>query len=194
MAALLAALSAACAAHRQPPSPAVAAAAASAPTYDARLRIALDAPSLRARTQVLLAFRRPGELRIEIPGPTGARLIAVTRGALLWAVFPAQRAFYEGPATEAGLEALLGVRLAPGEVMDLLVGRGSPRLQSYEVSWGPRHPRRIAAGLPGGGRLKVTVEEADLGREISDAAFDEPPHHGHRLVDADEARGLWGAR
>jgi len=183
-----------CAKQYTVPDPATIAAAAATSSYSAELRIALDGPTLRARTPVLLAFRRPGALRIEVPGPTGARLVAVTNGAQLWAVFPAQRAFYEGPATEAGLEALLGLPLTPEEVMDLLVGRPSPRLRSYEVRWGPRHPRQLDAGLPGGGRLKVTVEEAALGQAVPDAAFGEPPHAGHRLVDADEARRLWGGR
>ena len=47
---------------------------------------------------MLLAFRRPDALRIEIPGPAGARLVAVARGDRLWAVFPAERAVYYGAA------------------------------------------------------------------------------------------------
>ena len=58
------------------PSPAETAAAAATTTYNARLRIALDGPTLRARTPVLLAFRRPDALRIEVPGPAGPRLVA----------------------------------------------------------------------------------------------------------------------
>jgi hypothetical protein len=172
----------------------VAARARDAASYSARLRVSLNGPSLRARTPALVAFRRPDGLRIEVPGPAGPRVVAVTHGGRFIAVFPSERAFYAGSARAAELEALLGIALEPGEVMDLLVGVPSPRLKRYEARWGPVLPRRIDATLPDGGRLKVTVEEAEPGPALSEAAFGEPPHPGFRAVDAEEARSLWSGR
>lgn len=168
--------------------------ARAAGSYNAALRVSLKGPNLRARSRVLVAFQRPDALRIEIPGPTGARLVAVTHGGALAAVFPGERAVFTGGATAADLEALLGVPLTPAEVMDLLVGTPSPRLRAYDARWGASLPRRIDATLPDGGRLEVRVEDAELGARLSPDAFLEPPHAGYRSVGADEARSLWGAR
>lgn len=177
------------------PDPAVVASAAAASSYSAQLRISLDGPALRARTPVLLAFRRPDALRIEVPGPAGPRLVAVASQGALWAAFPADRAFFSGRATEADFEALLGVALTPAEVMDLLVGRPVPRLRAYEARWrGGALPARIDATLPDGGRLRVTVDEAEAGAPVPEQAFAEPPHDGYRAIAAEEARRLWGGR
>jgi hypothetical protein len=154
----------------------------------------LRGPRLRARTPVLIAFRRPDALRIEVPGPTGPRLVAVAAGERLWAVFPGERAVFTGRSTEADFEALLGIALAPREVMDVLVGAPPPRLRAYAARWRGSAPARIDATLPDGGRLRVTVEDAELGAAVPARAFEEPPHEGFRAVTAEEARGLWGAR
>jgi hypothetical protein len=143
---------------------------------------------------VLLGFRRPDALRIEVPGPTGPRLVAVASGGHLWAAFPSERAFFSGRPTEGDFEALLGVALTPPEVMDLLVGLPAPRLRAYEAQWRGPLPARITATLPDGGRLRVTVDEADAGAAITEQAFDEPPHAGYRAISAEEARGLWSGR
>jgi hypothetical protein len=149
---------------------------------------------VRGRTAVLVAFRRPGAVRLEIPGSAGARLVAVVRGGRLTATFPAHRAVFEGAANAADFDALLGVALAPEELMDILVGVAPPRLRSYRAGWGERLPERIEAVLPDGTRLKATIEEAEVGRPLPAAAFDFPPHQGYRSVDAAEARRLLGAR
>ncbi len=154
----------------------------------------MKGPALRARTRALVAFQRPDALRIESPGPTGARLVAVARGGALAAVFPGDRAVFLGDATPAELDALLGVGLAPEEVIDLLVGVGSPRLRSYRVRWGSALPAQIEATLPDGSRLEAKVEDAEAGLALPPAAFAEPPHAGYRRVSAEEARRLWGAR
>jgi hypothetical protein len=165
--------------------------ARSAASYNGRLRVSLDGPDLRARTAVLVAFERPDALRVEVPGPSGARLIAVARGGTLTAVFPAERAVFEGEATPAGLAQLLGVSLAPAEVMDLLVGAQPSRVRGYSARWGPALPRHVEATLPDGGRLKVAVEDAEAGRALPSEAFAPPRHEGYRSVDAAEARQLW---
>ena len=184
----------ACASASLPPPAAVAERAAAARSYSARLRVTLRGPELRGRTAALVGFRRPGALRIEIPGPTGPRLVAVAREGTLTAVFPGERAVFRGEATAEGLADLLGVGLSPSEVMDLLVGSPSPRVREYRARWGPALPKELQVTLPDGGRLKVAVESASLDAELPDAAFAEPPHEGYRTVDAGEARRLWGAR
>jgi len=174
-----------------PPAPVVQR-AREVPSYSARLRVSLKGKDVRARTPVLLAFRRPGDLRLEIPGPAGARLIAVAQGERLWAVFPAERAVYSGQARAEDLESLLGVGLAPAEVMDVLTGSGTPRLRAYRAGWGAELPRRIEATLPDGARLSVTVEDAEApATTLGATAFQEPPHEGYRAIAADEARSLW---
>lgn len=150
--------------------------------------------SVRGRSRVLVAFRRPGSLRLEIPGSAGARLLAVVRGDRLTAVFPAHRAVLEGTATAADFEALLGVALAPEELMDMLVGVSPPRLRSFRAGWGERLPERIEAVLPDGTTLKVSVDDAEIGIALPSAAFEFPPHRGYRPVDSSEARRLLGGR
>ncbi|HSB60545.1 MAG TPA: hypothetical protein VLI67_02425 [Vicinamibacteria bacterium] len=176
------------------PPAGVAARARAAATYSGSLRVSLKGPELRGRTRVLLGFRRPDALRIEIPGPAGPRLVAVTRDGELAAVFPAERALFRGPATAEGLDALLGVALAPEELIDLLVGVPPARLRSYEARWGRALPRAITAVLPDGSRLKATVDEAETGVDLPDEAFVPPRHDAYRLVGAEEARRLWGGR
>jgi hypothetical protein len=183
-----------CASAGLPPPPDAAARAAATTSYSGRLRVSLRSPSFRARAPVLIAFARPDALRIEVPGPGGARLVAVTRDGRLTAVFPGERAVFQGAATPVELEALLGVALSPAEVIDLLLGVPSPRLKRYDARWGPDLPRRIEATLPDGGQLRLNVEEAERGVELATAAFAEPPHAGYRAVDVEEARTLWSGR
>ncbi len=185
---------AACATAGLPPPAETVARARTASSYSASLRVSLKGPELRARTRALVAFQRPDGLRVEIPGPTGVRLIAVAHGGALTAVFPAERAVFEGAAEARDLEALLGVALTPAEVMDLLVGAPSPRLKRYDARWGPNLPRQIDATLPDGGRLKVTVDDAATDIALAAEAFAPPAHAGYRAVGAEEARSLWGAR
>jgi hypothetical protein len=183
-----------CAAPLAVPPAAVVEQARRVATYSASMEVALRGQDVRARTRALVAFRRPGDLRIEIPGPSGVRLVAVARGDRLWAVFPADRAVYTGAARAEDLQSLLGVALAPGEVIDLLTGVASPRLIAYRVRWGPALPRQIEATLPDGARLKATVADADAPATLGEVAFAEPPHEGYRAIDADQARALWSRR
>jgi hypothetical protein len=191
LAAALVGGSAACASLPSRPPPEAAERVRRAGSYSASLRVTLKGPELRGRTSALVAFRRPDRLRIEVPGPSGARLIAVSEGGRLAAVFPGDRAFFEGSAGPADLEALLGIALAPSEVIDLLVGAPSARLREYRAGWKNGLPRRVHAVLPDGAKLDVTVLEADLDPPLPDAAFAVPAHAGYRRVQADEARTLW---
>lgn len=182
---------AACATAPLPP-PEVVARAASATAWSGSLRVSVRGPDVRGRSRVLMAFRRPDAIRIEIPGPTGARLVAVARGGRLVAVLPAERAFLETGASPADLGALLGVGLSPEELMDVLVGVAPSRLRGYRARWGETLPRRVEAVLEDGTKLVATVDDAEAGLPLPEAAFDPPPHDGHRRVDADEARRLLG--
>jgi hypothetical protein len=146
------------------------------------------------RARALVAFSRPDALRLELPGAAGARCIAVARGCDLVAVFPGERALWQGDATAEEMEALFGLRLAPAELMDLLVGVPSPRLQEYRASWGGELPRRFRARTSDGSRLEAVVESADLDPPIALAAFERPRCDGCRRVDAPEARRLLGIR
>jgi hypothetical protein len=188
---LVALVAASCARPAVSPPPDVLERARASVTYSGRLRVSLDGPELKARSAVLVGFRRPDALRIEVPGPAGARLIAIAHAGTLLAIFPAERAFLDGEATPQGLGRLLGVSLAPSEVMDLLVGTQPPAVRAYRVRWGTSLPRGFEATLPDGGRLKVTVDEAETGRDLPESAFSPPRHDGYRLVDAEEARRLW---
>jgi hypothetical protein len=84
--------------------------------------VSVSGPEVRGRSRVLLAFRRPDALRIEIPGPAGARLVAVVRAGRLTAVLPAERAVpdaadparrVEQPALEAGDVLARGAHTQP---------------------------------------------------------------------------------
>lgn len=192
--ALAAATASACAGSFHPAPPGVAQRAAASPSYSGSLRVSVSGPDLRGRSRALVAFRRPDALRIEIPGPSGARLVAVARAGRLTAVLPGDRAYLDREATPAELEALIGVALAPAELMDVLVGAKPAGLREYRADWGASFPRRIDAVLGDGTRLKATVEDADSGAGVDPAAFDAPRHDGYRAVDADEARRLLGGR
>ncbi len=188
------ALIAASCARVAPPPPDVLRRALALRSYSARLQVSVRGPELRGRSRALVAFRRPDALRIEIPGPTGVRLVAVARGGTLTAVLPAERAVLQGPAEREELGALVGVALAPGELMDLLVGAAPRDLRRHDVRWGRTLPSRIEAVLADGTLVRATVDEADLGEDLPAAAFDPPLHDGYRRIDAEEARRLLGGR
>jgi hypothetical protein len=172
------------------PRPGVAERAAAAVSWSGTVRVSVKGEDVRGRSRVLMAFRRPDAVRIEIPGPAGARLVAVVRGGRLTAVLPPERAFLESEARAADLEALLGVALSPRDLMDILVGVAPAGLRGYRARWGEALPRRVEAVLADGTRLEVKVDDAEADVELPEAAFDPPPHAGHRRVDAAEARRL----
>ena len=191
--ALALALAATGCARPLPPSPDVVRRAAALDSYSADLRVSVRG-ALRGASRALVAFRRPDALRIEIPGPAGARLVAVARDGRLTAVLPAERAVLERAATPLEMEALVGIPLSPGELMDLLVGVPPKGVRRYEARWGRELPTRIDAELQDGTRVKAAVKDADAGGTVARAAFDPPPHDGYRSIDADEARRLLGGR
>jgi len=183
----------ACATATLPP-PGVATRAAAAVSWSGSVRVSVSGKDVRGRSRVLMAFRRPDAVRIEIPGPSGARLVAVAREGRLTAVLPAERAFLESAAAAEDLEALLGVALSPPELMDVLVGVAPAGLRGYKAQWGDTLPRRVEALLADGTQLKATVDDAEAGPDLAEAVFLPPPHPGYRRVDAAEARRLLGGR
>ena len=189
--ALLLALS--CATARLP-APGVAEKARAASSWSGSLRVSVRGQDLRGRSHALVAFRRPDAMRIEIPGPSGARLVAVARSGRLTAVLPADQARLESAAGPGDFEALLGVALSPGELMDLLLGVAPQAARRYEADWGETLPRRVRAELADGTRLDARVDEAEADVELPAAAFDPPPCNGCRSIDANEARRLLGGR
>jgi hypothetical protein len=86
------------------------------------------------------------------------------------------------------------VALRPGEIRDVLVGIAPAGLRDYRVKWGETLPRRVEAVLADGTKLTATMDEAETGLELPEAAFDPPPHAGYRQIDAAEARRLLGGR
>jgi hypothetical protein len=157
--------------------------------YSARLRISFSGPQGRARGDALIAFARPDRLRIEIPGPTGARLVALAAGGQLTAVLPRERAVHRGPATTDELGRLLAVALGPSEIMDLLSGQPPPSVELSRLKWRDGLPEDIGGRLHDGTSLRIRVRELSLG-ELPERAFEEPRCPGCRLVDALEAREL----
>jgi len=178
----------------RPPAPGVAEQAREASTWSGSLRVAVRGQELRGRSNALVAFRRPDAVRIEIPGPTGVRLVAVARDGRLVAVLPHDHARLESAADAGDFEALIGVALSPAELMDVLLGVPPPEARRYEVGWGERLPERVRLELADGTRLDARVVEAEAGVELPAGAFDPPACPGCRAIDADEARRLLTAR
>ena len=176
------------------PAPAVVEQARAASSWSGSLRVSVRGEDLRGRSRALVAFRRPDKVRIEIPGPTGARLVAVTRDGRLHAVLAADGARLESPATPGELEALIGIELAPNELMDVLLGTAPPGVRTYRADWGHTLPRRVRAELLDGTRLDARIDEAETGLDLPEAAFDPPRCHNCRQIDAKEARHLLTAR
>lgn len=181
-------------AHMRPPTPEAARAAHALSSYSASVRVGLRGGALRGRARVLVAFTRPDALRVELPGPGGLRLLAVARGGTLWAVFPGEAAWFEGPAAPEQMDALLGVALTPEELIELLLGRAPPRVRAFRAGWDARLPRHIEATLPDGERLTLKVDDVDAPAQVPPAAFDEPAHPGYRRLTADEVRAMWSRR
>jgi hypothetical protein len=183
----------ACATARLP-APGVAEKAHAASSWSGSLRVSVRGPQLRGRSHALVAFRRPDKLRIEIPGASGARLLAVMAAGRLTAVLPGERAALESAAGPQELKALIGLALAPSELMDVLLGIRPANARSYEADWGVALPRRVRAELADGTRLDARVDEAEQDVDLPSAAFEPPPCPACRPIDADEARRLLGGR
>lgn len=190
----LALLAGGCASAPRRPAPGVAERAAGARSYSAELSVSLKGRELRGRSRVIVAYQRPDALRVEVPGPTGARLVAIARDGKLTALFPGERGVYTAPASSEELELLLGIALTPQEVGELLLGRPTPRLKRYEASWGSAVPSRIRATLPDGARLGVTVRDPRIDEVLAREVFEAAVPAGYRVLEREEARSIWSRR
>jgi hypothetical protein len=192
LAAAAACLAAGCATVARLPAPEVVESASRVTSYTAELGVKVRGPDIRGpRVAAIVGFERPDRLRLEIPGPGGARLLLVARSGRLTAVFPRQRAVLEAEATARVIGDVTGVALTPADVMDFLVGKVPPGVSAYRAQWGPQLPARIEGRLEDGTRLDVRVKEPEPGAKIAARAFEAPPHEGYRAIDAAQARELW---
>lgn len=100
--------------------------------YQAAVKTGTHTRSFR----LALAFADRGRLRLELLGPMGGpRVIIVSDGAMLQAVFPPQRVFARAEATPENMDVLLGLPLYPEQLLGLLMAsppadtawRGTPR-------------------------------------------------------------------
>lgn len=189
----LAAMASACVgcATLKPATPAAMEAARALPSYSATLKVGLSGPTRRGRTRALVAWVRPGDLRVEIPGPGGVRLLAVAHNGQLSSVFPGERAYFEGPADAATLQALLGIVLAPEAMIDVLAGAGSTHVSDYRADYRAGLPRRLEARLSDGSRLRVVVEDVQAPITLPPAAFEPPARPGYRRLGLEEVADLW---
>ena len=144
-----------------------------------------------------VAFRRPDALRIEIPGPPGARLMAVARGGRLTAVLPAERAVLRERGHGRGARGAPRRRAGPAGADGRARRRGArAACATTRRSWGDdaaraRSRRSSADGtrLEAHGRRGRGGPDAGRGRLRPAAA-----RRLSRVVDADEARRLLGGR
>jgi hypothetical protein len=156
------------------------------------VQVNLKGPQGRAKGTILIAFARADRLRVELPGSAGARMILVTRGEQLAAVFPGERAYYAGAAEAATFETILGVALAPPAIMDLLLGRGSDSVTIHSIRQGAVAPRHVAGRLRDGTRIALSIQDATINPALAPQAFEFVAPRGFRVIDELEARALCG--
>jgi hypothetical protein len=92
-------------------------------TYSAEVGVSGRVAGTKLRGRVLAGFTRGGQARLEAPAPFGAPVFILTaRGgrAAIW--FPRDRRVLPDAAFEDVLEALIGVRRTPDDLMALLAG------------------------------------------------------------------------
>jgi hypothetical protein len=153
-----------------------------------RARVRLRSGLARVWTRQALLVQRPAAIRVDVLSPFGLALAFGTEGRTLWA-FPPQRGVrYEGAATPANFQRLVGAPLAVPDMVDVLLGVP---------------PARRAVGPPAlerdGDRWLVTVRYEGgtqvigfSGDTLEVASVDEHPDGGAavRVGYADYAEGF----
>lgn len=86
----------------------------------ARVRLRSGLAGVWTRQAVLV--QRPSAIRVDVLSPFGLALALGTEGQTLWAFPPQQGVRYEGAATPANLQRLVGTPLAVGDLVDVLLG------------------------------------------------------------------------
>ena len=182
-------LAVACATARLP-APGVAEKARGARVLSGSLRVSVRGPELRGRSRALVAFRRPDEIRIEIPGPSGARLVAVH------GVGPARGGVARGARGARERRGTAGARSAPRDRTRARGADGRARRRRGRRARGATRPtgvRRCPARPRRAPRRHPPRREGRRGRARRRAApgrLRARRPRGCRAIDADEARRL----
>ena len=87
-----------------------------------RARVRLRSGLARVWTHQAVLVQRPTDIRIDVLSPFGLALALGTEGRTLWAFPPQQGVRYEGEASPANFQRLLGTPLAVGDLVDVLLG------------------------------------------------------------------------
>ena len=92
--------------------------------YRALFRGETDGPAGKERFRMAAALLPPDRLRLEFSGPVGGpRLVVAVDGATVMAILPSERAYDSEPAGAAVLDRILGLPLAPAQLVALLTGQ-----------------------------------------------------------------------
>jgi hypothetical protein len=95
--------------------------------YQGFVRVRGRGPDGGFDAKLVVIFRRPSELRVELLGAFGGtRWVAVAGASGIIAYFPGRREYLKEEDTPEVVGRLLGLRLAPEEVMAVLSGVGLP--------------------------------------------------------------------
>jgi hypothetical protein len=95
--------------------------------YQGLVRVRGRGPDGGFDAKLVVIFRRPSELRVELVGAFGStRWVAVAGASGITAYFPGRREYLKEEDTPEVVGRLLGLRLAPEEVMAVLSGVGLP--------------------------------------------------------------------
>jgi hypothetical protein len=107
--------------------------------------------------RLLLFARAPDRLHAEVLGPVGGPQLVVDSGSGRLAVaFPGERVAYQGDADAGAIERVLGVRVAPAELVAFLTEGAPPASQGLRAE---REPA-VSAGLPR--RVRLAAADASL--------------------------------
>lgn len=93
-----------------------------------RAQVRLRSGLARMWTRQAVLVQRPDAIRIDVLSPFGLALAIGTEGRTLWAYPPQQGVLYEGAASPANLQRLLGTPLAVGDLVDVFLGLPPARL------------------------------------------------------------------
>ena len=159
-------------------------------------------PDGKQRFRMAAVLSPPDRFRLEFFGPVGgARLVVAASGGQAVVLSPRERAWDRGPASAVGMERLIGVPLAPYDLVALLTGRPMcsetqatqtvrtrpaatfGRVHTwYDVSCPPGDIRYLARCRERGGLLETaTVREGISGAMILEVEYGEHVEgSGHR--------------
>jgi len=136
-------------------------------SFEGEARISLRLEGVRQRGSALVLFRRPHDLKVDVTGPIGVRLVtAVASGDSLRVFLPRSNDLYEGRADGAALRRIIGVDLrawAPWRAMLGVVAGDPGQVEGFERE-GDRLVVRLR-GASGTRRLTFDARSLTLSRE-----------------------------